>query len=218
VSHVNVPRTTRRYTSPIREAGARRTRRAIVTAATDLFSTHGYAATSLTDVAEAAGVARPTVTAAFGSKLGLLEHVLDQALAGDDEPVPVAERPWFRPVWEATTQAAALDAYAEVCTLVGSRAARMFEVVRRAADGSPEAASLWATLQANRHAGAAMVIAQVCRLGPLTSAHDEAAATDMLWILNDPAHYDALVHLRGWPEGTFTTWLASQMRHAILAT
>lgn len=77
----------------------------------------------LADVARAAGVARPTVFAAFGSKAALLRQVLDEALAGDDEPVPVAHRPWFRPVWEAREPAAVLEAYAGVCTLIAGRAA-----------------------------------------------------------------------------------------------
>jgi AcrR family transcriptional regulator len=128
----------RRYESPLREEHARRTRAAIVAAAGELFTARGYAATSLADVAAAAGVARPTVFAAFGSKPALLRQVLDQALAGDDEPVPVAARPWFRPVWDATTQEGVLGAYARVCTLIGGRAAQIFEAVRRSAGASPE--------------------------------------------------------------------------------
>src|SRR5215468_6442832 len=132
----------RRYESPVREANARRTRAAIVAAASELFTARGYAATSLADIAAAAGVARRTVFAAFGSKPALLRQVLDQALAGDDEPVAVADRPWFRPVWDATTPAAALDAYAEVCVVIARRAAQLFEIVRRAADNAPDAAEL----------------------------------------------------------------------------
>src|SRR5438105_9869767 len=94
----------------------------------------------------------------FGSKPALLRQVLDQALAGDDEPIPVAARPWFQPVWEAPAQDTALDAYAQVCTLIGGRAAQIFEAVRRAADAVPEVTELWNTLQGNRRAGAHMVV------------------------------------------------------------
>src|SRR4051812_35933483 len=111
MSDVNGSEPRRRYQSPVREEGARRTRQAIVAAAGDLFVERGYASTSLAEVAVAAGVARPTVFAAFGSKAALLQHVLDQALAGDDASVAVADRPWFRPVWDATTPVAVLDAY-----------------------------------------------------------------------------------------------------------
>lgn len=206
----------RRYESPMREQNARRTRAAVVAAASELFTTRGYAATSLADVAMAAGVARPTVFAAFGSKPALLRQVLDQALAGDDEPIPVASRPWFRPVWDAPTQEGVLGAYAQVCTLIGGRAAQIFEAVRRAADASPEVTGLWSTLQGNRRAGAHMVIKHLQELGPLRPGLGLRRATDLLWVFNDPALYNALVLGCGWPESTFTDWLASQMRHALL--
>jgi len=216
VEGVKGPRPRRRYQSPVREESARRTRQAIVAAATDLFVSRGYAATSLADVGAAAGVARPTVFAAFGSKPALLRQVLDQALAGDDVPVPVKDRPWFRPVWEATTPGAALDAYAQVCALIGGRAARIFETVRRAADDAPEVAEVWATLQRNRRAGAQMVVEHLQTLGPLRPDLDTTRATDILWIFNDPAHYDALVHHCGWSKGSLQTWLAGRMRDALL--
>jgi AcrR family transcriptional regulator len=206
----------RRYESPVRQENARRTRQAIVAAASDLFTARGYAATSLAEVAAAAGVARPTVFAAFGSKPALLRQVLDQALAGDDEPVAVADRPWFQPVWDAPTQEGVLGAYARVCTLIGGRAAQIFEAVRRAADSSPEVDALWNTLQGNRRAGARMVVQHLQSLGPLGPGLNAGRATDLLWVFNDPAHYNALVLQCGWPESVFTDWLSSQMRHALL--
>jgi AcrR family transcriptional regulator len=208
---------TRRYRSAVREESARRTRRAVVVAATELFVARGYASTSLADVALAAGVARPTVFAAFGSKAALLRQVLDEALAGDDEPVPVAQRPWFRPVLEASTAADVLDAYAGVCTLISHRAARIFEIVRRAADDAPEAAEVWETLLRNRRAGARMVVERVGSFGPLRQGSDVERAIDVLWIFNDPALYGALVLHCDWTEESFRDWLSARMRDALLA-
>jgi hypothetical protein len=169
---------------------------------------------------EAAGAGGEVLSAAVEAggarQPALLRQVLDQALAGDDEPLPVAQRPWFRPVWDASTPPAVLDAYAGVCTLISSRAARIFEVVRRAADQAPEIAQLWDTLQRNRRAGARMVIEHAVSLGPLAAGLDIDHATDILWIFNDPAHYDTLVSHRGWPEPGYTRWLSSQIRHALL--
>ncbi|MBX7265966.1 TetR family transcriptional regulator [Micromonospora sp. Llam7] len=207
---------TRPYHSRVRAESARRTRQAVVVAATELFVARGYTATSLADVAAAAGVARPTVFAAFGSKAALLRQVLDEALAGDDEPIPVAQRPWYRPVWEAESQGAVLDAYADVCTLIGARTARVFETVRRAADGSPETAEVWQTLLRNRRIGARTVVDRLAALGPLRAGSDVERAVDEVWFHNDPAHYGALVHGAGWDERTYRDWLARSMRHALL--
>src|SRR4051812_172062 len=87
------PARRRPYASAVRAEGARRTRAAVVAAAGALFLEQGYDSTSLAAVAQRAGVARPTVVAAFGSKPALLSRVLDEALAGDDEPVAVRDRP-----------------------------------------------------------------------------------------------------------------------------
>jgi AcrR family transcriptional regulator len=206
----------RRYRSTVRADNAQRTRHAIVAAASELFVAEGYAATSLADVAAAAGVARPTVFAAFGSKAALLRQVLDEALAGDDAPVPVAQRPWFQPVWTAETPAAVLDAYADVCVLIGGRAARLFEAVHRAADDSAELAGLWQTLRDNRRAGAKMVLEHALTTGPLAAGINLEHGIDILWVYNDPAHYAALVLERHWQEDRFRGWLASQMRQALL--
>ncbi|MCC5576823.1 TetR/AcrR family transcriptional regulator [Microtetraspora sp. AC03309] len=206
----------RQYRSTLRQDSAQRTRRAIVVAAGELFVAHGYVATSLADVAAVAGVSRPTVFAAFGSKAALLRQVLDEALAGDDAPVAVADRPWFKPVWDASGPSAVLRAYAQVCTLIGGRAAAIFETVRRAADAAPEVAELWTTLQSNRRAGARMVVEHARSLGSLRAELDEERAIDVLWLLNDPAHYSALVERCGWSAESFRDWLASAMCHALL--
>lgn len=85
-----------------------------------------------------------------------------------------------------------------------------------AADASPEVGELWETLQRNRRAGADMVVRHLQALGPVRPGLTTASATDLLWIFNDPAHYEALVHHCGWPATAFTTWLSSQMQHALL--
>jgi AcrR family transcriptional regulator len=187
-----------------------------VVAATALFEERGYDAVSLADVAAAAEVSRPTVTAAFGTKCRLLQECVDQALAGDDEPVPVAERPWFAPVWDARTPADVLTAYAGVCVLIGSRSARIFEVARQAAGGGADAAQLWDRIMQNRRAGARMVVERAMDLGALRPGLSQQAAIDVVWVFNDPALFGALVEDCGWSHSDFRSWLADQMAAAVL--
>lgn len=206
----------RPYTSSLRAESARRTREAIVAAATDLFLERGYAGASLADVAERAGVARPTVIAAFGGKPALLSRVLDEALAGDDEPVPVRDRLWFQPVWDAVTAPDVLAAYARVCVLIAGRAGHIVEVVRRATDSSPEVAGLWQSWLRARRAGAAMVIERPIVLAALRHSLTAETAGDILWTLNDPDLFVSLVELRGWPTDTYERWLADTMSTLLL--
>ncbi|MEU6785636.1 TetR/AcrR family transcriptional regulator [Nonomuraea angiospora] len=55
-------------------------RRLLVTAAAELFAEKGYRQTSFIDIAEKAGISRGSIPWHFGSKLGLLEAVVDDQL------------------------------------------------------------------------------------------------------------------------------------------
>jgi len=206
---------TRRYSSARRDEAALQTRRAIVSAAAERFVRDGYASTSLATIARDAHCARPTVFAAFGSKFALMKQVLDEALAGDDEPAPVSERLWFRPVWSARNPGDVCSAYAEVCVQIGRRTAPVFEVVRRAVDADPEARVLWQELLDNRRAGAQMVVERVASLSGRRRGRHLDPAVDRVWFLNDPAHYAAFVTRCGWTERAFRSWLADELVAAV---
>ena len=83
----------RRYHAPQRAQAAAQTRARIRAAASALFVKQGYVATTIRDIARAAGVGERTVYAAFPSKADLFQHVLDVATVGDEQPVAVASRP-----------------------------------------------------------------------------------------------------------------------------
>ncbi|WP_068896827.1 TetR/AcrR family transcriptional regulator [Planomonospora sphaerica] len=55
-------------------------RRLLVTAAAELFAEKGYRQTSFIDIAERAGISRGSIPWHFGSKLGLLEAVVEDRL------------------------------------------------------------------------------------------------------------------------------------------
>lgn len=214
---VNKPNERRPYHSNVRAEGARRTREVIVVAATREFLKHGYEGCSLADIAAAADVARPTVVAAFGSKPALLSRVLDEALAGDDEPIPVRDRPWFQPVWEAASATEVLAAYAGVCVVISSRAGGIAEVVRRAAHSSPDVAALWESWLTGRRLGAAMVVERDVVVSALRADLTVERAIDVLWTQNDPDLYLSLVQRQGWSELEFELWLAGTMQRSLLA-
>src|SRR3978361_677528 len=94
---------TRRYDSSGRQAQVAATRRRIVEAALQKFVTGGYGSTSIPDIAKVAGVSAPTVYASFAGKADLLKAAIDFSLAGDDAPVPVAQRPLSIWAFQATS-------------------------------------------------------------------------------------------------------------------
>ena len=130
----------RSYRSPRRAEQARATRRAIREAATRLFLEHGYAATRITQIASAAEVAPETVYATFKNKRALLKEAIDVAIAGDDDPVPVADRPWLDDVRAEPDPRRRTRMLSEDGFTRAVRVAPILEVLRSAAASDPDLA------------------------------------------------------------------------------
>ncbi|MBB2890784.1 TetR/AcrR family transcriptional regulator [Flexivirga oryzae] len=67
----------RTYSSPLRARQAADTRQAVLAAARRLFADTGYAATTVKQIADAAGVSAPTVYNGFTSKAGIAQALID---------------------------------------------------------------------------------------------------------------------------------------------
>lgn len=205
-----------RYKSPLRETQARGTRDAVIDAAGRLFAERGYVATSIEDIAAAAGVSRATVFNSVGGKPVLLKTAFDVAIVGDDEPIALPDRPRSCAIRAEPDPRRYLALYAELVTEMAGRLAAISEAVRSAAGADPDARRLWATHQAQRRQGAANVVSDVLHKGRLrTGLHREDAA-DIVWVLNDPGLYGHLVLGRGWKPARFRAWLAEMMQRELL--
>ena len=206
--------TRRTYSSPLRRSQAEATRRAVLEAARDLFVTQGYGATTVDQIAERAGVSRPTVFRAVGNKQEVLRRVRDVAIAGDDEPVPIAERPIMERIRHEPDHRSAIDLLAAHLTGVASRYAPIYEVLRAAASGEPDLRELWDTEEAQRLTGArAWTDILRRKQGAPSQGVDVRTAADGLWLLMAPDHYLRLVHQRGWTQRKYQRWLAAAIAH-----
>lgn len=211
------PVNARRYVSPLRKQQAASTRTRIAAAAGQLFAARGFVPTSIEQIAEAAGVARPTVYTSFNGKAAILKAALDLRFSGDDAPMPVSQRPWFRRVLESKDQHQMLEEYAGVCRSISERVGDLYEAVRNAVGADPEIARLHQDLKDQRHDGARVVIDALTQLRALRDGMERDTATDLLWYLNDPAAWTALVTDRGWKPHDYQRWLARTMQETLLA-
>jgi AcrR family transcriptional regulator len=208
----------RRYASEVRDEQARRTRRAIVTAAHELFLTQGYAATTIDGIAEAAHVSRRTVFNSVGGKAALLKLALDWAVVGDDEPISMADRPAVKAIQAEPDPRKALMLWVQTVTEVAARVAPIGEVLTAAADVDPAAAELLAEASRNRLYGATSFIRYLASLEGLATGMTEQRAADLCWALMDGHLYRLLVIQRGWSAVEFTRWLSDSLAAALLQT
>src|SRR3954447_9977517 len=206
----------RSYQSDRRDAQARATRAAILDAAAALFAERGYVATSFDSVAAEAGVSRATVFAHFPTKAVLLKAAYDVTLVGDDEPVPLPERPASLRVRAEPDPNRFLAGYAAVVTDVYRRLSPIYEAIRGAAHADPEAATVWRAIGAERRIGGGNVVAGVVGRGALRDDVDPEQAADVVYALVDPGLYHLLVRERGWDHETYTAWLAQALQRELL--
>ncbi|MEO7663675.1 MAG: helix-turn-helix domain-containing protein, partial [Candidatus Limnocylindrales bacterium] len=81
----------RRYDSSRRRAQAARTQQDVIEAARRLFLADGYGQTTVSAIAEAAGVSTETIYKAFGGKPGLVRALVSKSLEGSGA-VPAEQR------------------------------------------------------------------------------------------------------------------------------
>lgn len=205
----------RPYRSRVRAASARATREAVLAAAAELFVERGFALTSIEHVAERAGVSRQTVFTSVGGKTKLLAELRDRALAGDDEAVPVRERPWFLALLADPDPADVLKRYADGVADIARRYAQLEEVLHQAAGADQGLRELWEVNEQQRHFGATSVVEDLLTKGA-DLRHDRVASTDLLWLLTSSQHYQRLVHARGWSHERYRQWLATTLGHQLL--
>ena len=197
----------RRYESPLRAHAAGQTRRAVLDAARELFVAQGYVATTVEQIARRAGVSKPTVFAAGGSKKAIFKTLHDQAMAGDDEPVAVASRPWYQEALNELDQRRSLQLHARNATSIGLRYADLDQVLRLAAGADEELRQLWQTAEEQRRIGQGYVTDALMRKGPLKDGVGREDAIDVLWTLTASDIYLRLVTMRGWSPDRFRHWL-----------
>ena len=198
----------RDYQSPLRAQRAEQTRSALVGAAAGLFTTKGWAATGMRDIAAEAGVATETVYAYFSSKRLLLQAVIDVAVVGDERPLAVAERPEFVDLGRGS-RADRIAAAARLVTAIHERTAAFAHVLREAAPSDAEIAEMLSETRERQRrdvdSGAALVMGR----------EPTPKERDGLWAVLSPEVYLLLVDESGWAVNDYERWVAETLERVI---
>ena len=198
----------RGYVSATRTERAQRTRKQVIDAATRLFVQQGYATTTMRAIAAEAGVSVPTVELLFGTKAQLLHVVIDVAIAGDDEPVPVLSRAWAADAKSARNLADFLAAVAQVVSEAQARSAGVMLAAYEAATSDPDIQLLILDREAQRERTASWIVDGFIERAGLRRGLDIAGAVDTVWLLMDPVIFDRLTRHRGWNLDRYASWFA----------
>jgi AcrR family transcriptional regulator len=200
-----------------RERKARETRRRILDAAETLFVDAGYAATTITAIADAADVAVQTVYAIFGTKRAILAELLAHRTVGDDQTRALSDRQDWKAMERELDPRRQLRLLAAIATDVGVRIAALTEVLAAAAGADPDIAVMFEDRKRARYDDQRRVARSLARRNELRVGLSEAHATDIIWTVANPRTMHALVTERRWAIREYEAWLGQALASLLLA-
>lgn len=178
-------------------------------AASDAFVERGYAATTLTDVAEGADVAPRTLYLHFGTKAELLLRCIGIAIAGDADPVAIADRPAMADAMTAPTLDERIALMASLTATLMTRAGPLLDVAFQAAPSEPSiAAAATAGRDATRQAMREFW-QRIHQDGLLPRSVDLEWLDETASLLAQPETYLLLGRTTGWDGDAYRNWLVT---------
>jgi AcrR family transcriptional regulator len=210
-----VAKVKRSYDASGRREQARARRLAVVLAADELFERDGFRPTTIATIAAHAGVSAESVYKGFGSKAALAKAVFDLVIAGNDEPVPVAERPAMQALRNEPDVRRKIAMFAEGLAQRLTRSARVQILIRDGRHVDDSLGPIWAKLNDEGLAGMTMLGRHLLETGQLRDGIGLGEVRDVLWNYLAIDTYERLVLTQGWPLERYSQWLAHAITSAI---
>lgn len=187
----------------------------MVLAARDLFERDGFRLTTIAAIAEHAGVSAESVYKGFGTKAALAKAVFDLVIAGDDEPVPVAEREAAQAMREELDVRRKIAMYAHGMVERQARSARVQILIRDGRHVDEALLPIWAKLNDEGLVGMTMLGRHLLGTGQLREGIELDEVRDVLWTYLAIDAYERLVLAQGWPLERYSPWVARAITSAL---
>ncbi len=193
-----------------REVAAAETRREILRTARRLFAEHGYANTSVQQIAEEAGVAVQTVYSSVGSKAALvlaLNDLIDEQAGVAELAAELSEEPDpIRLIGKAV----------HLTRQLNERCGDIVQVLLSAEPAEPDAAAAVADGMRRHQQGASGISQRLAALGALRADMTAERAATAFSMMTSPASWRQLTRDAGWSFDEGETWLATSLAQLLL--
>jgi AcrR family transcriptional regulator len=197
----------------VRRERARATRERILAVAYQLFATRGYQATTMPDIAAAAGVAVQTVYFVFHTKAILLEQVYATAVLGAEEIRPI-DSEWYRRAVAETDSDRSLATMLKGVLSIAARLAPLAATMETIDDA--EVRRVRTEKEALRRHLHRSYVAHLKKSRALRSDLTVDAATDLFLGLCSPMLFYEMTVRLGWPARRWESSLHDLLHHALL--
>ena len=153
----------------------------------------------------------------FGTKPQLVKRVYDVLLAGDLDPVPIAQRPAIQALAADPDPRGKLTRYAAIGRAMAERAGPLVSALLAAARaGERDLQEFAATIDRERLAGATALATHLAETGALAPGLTVERARDLIWLHTAPDTYRLLVLERGWTLDDYERWFATSLAATLL--
>jgi AcrR family transcriptional regulator len=196
---------TRSYRSELRARQAQETRRRVIDAASQLFASQGYQATTLAAIGRVAGVSTETVKAT-ASKAELLIAAFEVTFSGSEAAESFADTEVAVGVLEVPNEVF-LDVVIAQITAANARAHALWTVLVGAAASDPVVESALGGMLSRRAADYRLLVAELVRRGYAGELPDHEASAAVLSFLVSPEGYQQLVTQSGWSADRYRAWV-----------
>lgn len=189
---------------------AAETRREILEAARRLFAEHGYASTSVQQIAAESGVAVQTIYSSVGSKAALVLALNDLI----DEEADVAEL--TASLLKETDAPQMIAKAVQLTRLVNERCGDLIRVLLSAEPSEPEAAAVVADGMRRHEQGASRLGQRLAALGALRAGTTPEQAGAAFSMMTSPASWRQLTDGAGWSFDEAEAWLVASLTQLLL--
>ncbi|QGN32559.1 TetR family transcriptional regulator [Microlunatus sp. Gsoil 973] len=205
----------RSYDASGRREQARARRLAVVSAARYLFERDGFRQTTIAAIAAEAGVSAESIYKGFGSKAALAKAVFDLVIAGDDEPISVAQRPAMLAIRDEPDVRRKIAMFTDGLAQRQARSAKVQILIRDGRHVDDSLAPIWSKLSDEGLTGMTMLGSHLLETGELRAGISLDEVRDVLWNYLAIDNYERLVLTQRWPLDRYARWLANAMISAI---
>jgi len=193
----------------LRAERAADTRRRIAAAALELFTEHGFGGTTITAIAERAGVAPQTIYATYGTKAAIVRALLERM----EDDADAAE--WRDRIAAADDPAAKLEAFAQWSAAMFATSKAILAAAQ-GAFGDPALLELRAEGDRHRRLGVTALVDTLADRGDLAAGLSRPQAVDRAWMLTGVELYLAATDGCGWADADYARWLTSLLVQQLL--
>ncbi|TDK94039.1 hypothetical protein EI067_20610 [Mycobacterium paragordonae] len=144
----------------------------------------------------------------------MLKALFDVSVAGDDDPIPMAEREIIQKVLDAPEATRKIAIYAEHLASTMPRSAPVQLLARDGAASSADAAAVWKQIRDETLTAMKMFAADLGKTGQLRVS--AAVARDVLWTYHAPELYELLVLERGWSAARYGEFITAALTDALV--